>query len=461
MVISGISLAVILLSLGLRHSFRFTSEIRYWNDSISWSDFRGFAPPLTKYDAGISSKLVIEYDSSLWQYKVYATMNQTKSWFKGDVDSLTEELLRHEQYHFNLTEACARLMNTYITDNPNKHLGFYQIRLSDVIILHEKMQNAYDTESDHSRRIGQQAKWEYKIDSMLLVNSIDKIYPLIDYYSGASAFFPSQPIKRLRDAFKLPVRHFELKKYGVNLSLLVIQNYKDSISLLAKGLDLFEKAKVKIKLNEEVENRNVIIEGSDSLNNNYYEMWHHDYPNQYITSVYFNSDDSSDRFGYLELAKSFVNSFKILNTDSLWLEDAKNYSLRDSIETAKFLVKYPKSFHHDCFVRQSPATYLSFLRGPIKTSAGDLIIAHDYGERNDSILFKQLVVLEKSKGILNVYGSNNMFYIPEKMGRGNKLAQIGFILQSDSSKTCPPFYNQLVKLPVENLDHPPFGSPYK
>lgn len=191
LVVSGISLTVILLSLGLRHSFRFTSEIKYWSDSITWSDFRGFAPPLTKYDAGISSKLVIEYDSSLNQYKAYAIMNQSKSWFKEDVDSLTEDLLRHEQYHFNLTEACARLMNTFITDNPDKHLGYYQIKLSDVMITHDNMQNAYDTESDHSRRIGQQAKWEYKIDSMLLVNSGNTNNQVIDYYSGAQSSFHS------------------------------------------------------------------------------------------------------------------------------------------------------------------------------------------------------------------------------------------------------------------------------
>lgn len=151
----------------------------------------------------------------------------------------------------------------------------------------------------------------------------------------------------------------------------------------------------------------------------------------------------------MELAKSFINSFKVLNTDSIWLDDAKNYSLSDSSETAKFLVKHPKSHHQECFVKKPPVAYLSFLRGPIRTSSGDLIIAHDYSERNDSISFDQVVVLEKSKGILNVYGSNNMFYIPERNGSENEVAQIGFILQSDSSKACPPYYNQLVKLPAE------------
>jgi len=449
LLVSGVSIVIILITLGLRHSFRFNPETRLWSDSIKWSDFRGFSPPFTKYDAGISSKLNIVYDSGLNQYRVYATMNQSKSWFKGDMDSLTEDLLRHEQYHFNLTEACARLMNTYITDNPDKHLGFYQIKLSDVMITHDKMQNAYDTESDHSRRIGQQAKWEYKIDSMLLVNSIDKVNPIIDYYSGASAFFSSQPIKRLRDAFELPARHFELKKYGVNLSLIVIQNTEDSISLLSKGLDLFEKAKFKIKSPEEVKNGNVIIESSDSLSNNYYELWYHSYPNQYIASVYFNSDDSLSKLGYLELAKSFINSFKIMNTDSIWLEEAEGYSLSDSTETSTFLKTNPEYKRHPCFVRHSPKR-ISFLRGPIRTATGDLLIAHDYSERNDSVSFDQVVVLDESKGILNVYGGNNMFYIPERIVRGNTVAQIGFILQSDSSKTCPPFYNQLVKIPAGN-----------
>lgn len=377
-------------------------------------------------------------------------MNQTSSWYKG-FDSLSNYSLRHEQYHFNLTEAYARLLNLYIKTNPDKNLGFYQIKMASVINELDNMQNAYDTESEHSLRFDQQAKWQYKIDSMLLVHDSNSGF-ITDIYSGGTIFFPFTPSLQTKILYDSPVRYFELINYGVRMSLSIHQNYKDSVSVMAKGThkSLYKEAGIKVNSELKLGNNKVIIEISDSLGHHAYELWQYDFPNTFVASVSYSERDSLNRTGYVELAKSFVNSFKILNTDSIWLEDAKNYSLSDSSEPTKFLMKHPKSHHQKCFVRQPPVADLTFLRGPIKTPSGDLIIPHDYAERNDSVNFKQVVLIEESKTILNVLGSNNMFYIPkEKIPAKSKVAQIGFIFDSDSTKACPPVYNQSVKLLVD------------
>lgn len=449
LLVSGVSIVIILITLGLRHSFRFNPETRLWSDSIKWSDFRGFSPPFTKYDAGISSKLNIFYDSGLNQYRVYATMNQTKSWYKG-LKPLTDYSLMHEQYHFNLTEAYARLMNVYIKSNPDKHLGFYQIKMAEIINKLDSMQNEYDTDSNHSLRFDQQAKWQYKIDSLLMKH--DSMSGLVfDTYSGASIFYPFQPETQTRMLDDLPVRYYELIKYGVRMSLSIRQDYNDSISFLTKGniKSFYEETGIEIYSEIKTEKDKVIIEIADSLGHYAYEMWQYNYPNTYIVSVAYKSDSLS-RSGYLEIAKSFINSFKIVNTDSIWIKEVENFTLKNLDQSSKFFADNPKTKRYPCIARH-PSKRISFLRGPIRTATGDLIVAHDYSERNDTVAFRGLVMLEESKQIFETYGSDNKFFIPyEKLGLNSKVARVGFVLDSDSAKVCPPFFNQLVKIPAKN-----------
>lgn len=77
-------------------------------------------------------------------------------------------LLRHEMYHFHITEYHARLLRKVIreTNFGGNHfdLGALQEEFRE---KENSMQRLYDNESYHSYRLGNQRGWEAKIDTLL------------------------------------------------------------------------------------------------------------------------------------------------------------------------------------------------------------------------------------------------------------------------------------------------------
>ncbi len=146
------------------------------NKPVVWSqvgltadDFRGYSHLFTDYDAGISSKVKIRFDSgSTDRVVVSAICNTRYSWINPDSRD-SESLLRHEQYHFNITEAHARMARKILKQTPKSEIdGKFLIDLEAKIRNQkDKMQDAYDLESDHSIITDRQREWEYTVDSIL------------------------------------------------------------------------------------------------------------------------------------------------------------------------------------------------------------------------------------------------------------------------------------------------------
>lgn len=145
---------------------------------LSWDDFQGAPQHNTDAVASTSTSLGISYQlrNGELTYEVTCNFSKPKSWGLAK----TPYILAHEQGHFDITEIFARKLNqrlleyrfnkrTYRQDINN----IYQTTVAEK----EAMQQAYDGETDHSRRRRFQREWFDRIDQMLKETAPYATYP--------------------------------------------------------------------------------------------------------------------------------------------------------------------------------------------------------------------------------------------------------------------------------------------
>ncbi len=211
------SLAILILIPLLETNFYAPVTYKKWQQLI-WDDFQGIAKPFTGWGAGISSGIQVEWDSTAEKFKAYAVQDNQSSWRRKVLND-PDYVLNHEQYHFNITEIHARILNLYLDSIQQQGNTNYRDKLITLKFKLDRMQDAYDGESDHGANWGMQRRWEYKVDSMLHELSDEK-GKLTDYFSGAEIFFPTRPdlYKQNKVGFR-PSRIYSLIDYGVSLTL--------------------------------------------------------------------------------------------------------------------------------------------------------------------------------------------------------------------------------------------------
>jgi hypothetical protein len=137
-----------------------------WNSNrkLTWQDFKGPVDTESKNAALTSSSINIEfgYDDAGLEYSIKCSFNQQKSWVRIKND----EVLAHEQGHFDLAELHARklhkAMKAYkfnartVSNDVNK---IYD----SLMTAHHEAQNIYDQETDYSRNKVKQEEWQKKI----------------------------------------------------------------------------------------------------------------------------------------------------------------------------------------------------------------------------------------------------------------------------------------------------------
>lgn len=216
--ISVISVTLIVTAHLLTTNFLAPVTIKRWSPLIP-TDFKGFVPPFHYYDAAIASEIYLEYDSIQESFHAYAGQNDQQSWTKDSV--LTNEAtLRHEQFHFNITELHARKLNDIIKENPGKSEHYYKRKLAGLNFDLWEMQKKYDNETDHSLAMEQQDRWEYRIDSLLV---LDQGW-ITEEISGAKVFYPSTPKPIKNNKYENPSWGFSLTSYNMGLHLTVLEH---------------------------------------------------------------------------------------------------------------------------------------------------------------------------------------------------------------------------------------------
>jgi hypothetical protein len=145
---------------------------------LAWDDF--LCAPQKQGDAvaSTSTSLGIAYQlkNNKLSYKITCHFSKHKSW--GSLK--TEYILAHEQAHFDITELHARKLYEALYNYEYKPASFK----NDIAAIYERivkekeeMQEAYDGETDHSRKRRLQYDWLEKIDKMLSETEMFAVYP--------------------------------------------------------------------------------------------------------------------------------------------------------------------------------------------------------------------------------------------------------------------------------------------
>lgn len=128
--------------------------------------------------ASTSTSLGIAYQvkNNRLTYSITCEFSKKKSW--GSLK--TDYILSHEQAHFDITELHARKLYEALYNyqyNPSTFKQDIGAIYERIVKEKEDMQNAYDGETDHSRRKRIQYDWLDKIDVMLKETEMFAVYP--------------------------------------------------------------------------------------------------------------------------------------------------------------------------------------------------------------------------------------------------------------------------------------------
>lgn len=128
---------------------------------LSWSDFKG--KPDNRGAALSHTQINFEanYGDGKYSFVVYSSFLPDKSF----TTTSKENILRHEQLHFDITELMVRkLRGLLVSVNDGKEAN----NLYDQTIKEwSEMQKRYDRETNNSINQGEQTKWEMEIDRQL------------------------------------------------------------------------------------------------------------------------------------------------------------------------------------------------------------------------------------------------------------------------------------------------------
>lgn len=143
-----------------------TDELKIWDKSspLVWGDFKGRCEWQGGYDAitqwGMLTKKI---DSTTWGVYAYFYKQKSCHILGGD------ELLKHEQYHFNIAEVFVRRLRKEAMD---KHIAIgtsaFFVLLNKKMEECREMQVDYDRRTNHSKLKKSQLEWQEYIDKELM-----------------------------------------------------------------------------------------------------------------------------------------------------------------------------------------------------------------------------------------------------------------------------------------------------
>jgi Bacterial protein of unknown function (DUF922) len=155
-----------IITLLLAATTLFQNSLIPWKASrkLNWEDFKANPDPGSSNAALTSSSINIEfgYDNKGLQYSIRCGFDKTRSW----VRIRNDDVLGHEQGHFDLAELYARKLNKVIKEYRfnAKTVGEDVNKLyENMMQKHHEMQRVYDEETDYSRNKVKQEEWKKKI----------------------------------------------------------------------------------------------------------------------------------------------------------------------------------------------------------------------------------------------------------------------------------------------------------
>lgn len=442
LVVSFMSLTILVLIPLLKNNFNAPANLIKWRQ-LTWDDFKGIVRPFTGWYAAIGSTIYVEYDSLANAYVAYAVMSDRKSWTKADSTDGSYEL-NHEQYHFNISEVHARKMNWFLQNNPGKNEVEYGKKLRELREELDIMQDVYDDETDHSLNRDIQKRWEYKIDSMLLVFSSDS-GRITDYYSGAEVFFPSAPeFYHGIDSALYSYRSLELNKYDLTFTVLSFQPFGSFTNASMKDItnfylqDSLEIMAIEVDSTGDFNSFRVEVFDSTTLKYSH-ELWYQNFDYRYRALAEYTVDDDEVLSGYRTMALSFLNSFSVRNTNRYWEEKMLQSEDLLRISNTEPFDKV-KDEGEACFFYGDYGQH-GFLRGPFYGSDGGLLLAYDFIEHPASEMHEELAVANNRIYLFKTGREDHLFHIPaHEIPSYDFQLYVGYTLTKDTVEVCSPYY---------------------
>lgn len=143
-----------------------TNDLIPWSASrkLTWEDFKGNPDPRSPNAALTSSNINIEfgYDESGFTYSIKCNFDKKRSW----VRIRNNEVLLHEQGHFDIAEIHARKLNKVMKAyrfNAKTAANDLNNLYEKVMNEHTQAQTLYDKETDYSRHKTKQEEWLKRI----------------------------------------------------------------------------------------------------------------------------------------------------------------------------------------------------------------------------------------------------------------------------------------------------------
>ncbi len=148
-----------------------------WDESykLKWTDFRGLPNDNIDAAAITASGITLDLTAKTSQAQliefnaiVEARFYPDQSWYRKEMAS--SFILSHEQLHFDITELYARKFRQQIDNTTfSIHIKKELSKLNKLINKDLKaMQEKYDKDSNFSRNVETQRKWQHYIQSELL-----------------------------------------------------------------------------------------------------------------------------------------------------------------------------------------------------------------------------------------------------------------------------------------------------
>lgn len=136
---------------------------------LTWDDFKGAPDEETTMKAHTHSNLSVTWgcDENVFKFGVVAKFDTEDSWKKA---TASENLLAHEQLHFDIAELFARKMRQHfdlVSDGCSLTDEEVGDQVREIMDAWSDYENKYDVESRHSLDRTVQAQWELKVKNEL------------------------------------------------------------------------------------------------------------------------------------------------------------------------------------------------------------------------------------------------------------------------------------------------------
>jgi len=145
-----------------------------WDEKIplTWDNFKGHPDKKSSFNAATASTIIISSELKNQDelvIHIMAIFDPKKSWKKKK--TITNNLLKHEQNHFDITEVYARLLIKKIsgiqTNDPKILAKTVKTEYSRSLADLKKKHSEYDNETNHGKIKDKQELWNTKVQDML------------------------------------------------------------------------------------------------------------------------------------------------------------------------------------------------------------------------------------------------------------------------------------------------------